>query len=80
MMDKEIIALLPPDDRTDGLQVAKALVRFADGRMAIEDLGGDVAPAERRAARFRRSNPIFDPMTREVIGYELEQVVMPVGA
>jgi hypothetical protein len=26
--------------------------------------------------RFRRSNPIFDPMTREVIGYEMEQVRM----
>ena len=80
MMDKEIIALLPPDDRTDGRQVSKALVRFADGRMAIEDLAGDGAPARRPTARFRRSSPIFDPMTREVIGYELEQVMIPVGA
>lgn len=80
MMDKEIIALLPPDDRTDGRQVSKALVRFADGRMAIEDLAGDGAPARRPTARFRRSSPIFDPTTREVVGYELEQVMMPVGA
>jgi hypothetical protein len=76
MMDKEVIALLPPDDRTDGRQVSKVLVRYADGRMAIEDLSGSDMPPARSPVRFRRSNPIFDPMTREVIGYEMEQVRM----
>ena len=79
-MDKETIALLPPDDRTDGRQVSKALVRLADGRMAIEELSGDAEPRRRPVARFRRSNPIFDPLTREVIGYEMEQVLMQPGA
>lgn len=79
-MDKETIALLPPDDRTDGRQVSKALVRLADGRMAIEELTGDAEPCRHPVARFRRSNPIFDPLTREVIGYEMEQVLMQASA
>jgi hypothetical protein len=74
-MDKEIIALLPPDDRTDGRNVSKALVRFADGRMAIEELSS-AAPSMDLVARFRRSSPIVDPRTREIIGYEMEQVAM----
>lgn len=79
-MDKELIALLPPEERADGRQAPKALVRFADGRMAIEELSRDTAQALRPASRFRRSNPIFDPTTREIIGYEMEQVFMPASA
>jgi hypothetical protein len=79
MMDKEVIALLPPDDRTDGRWVSEALVRFADGRMAIEGLCEETARTEAPAARFRRSHPIIDPLTREVIGYEMEQVLLRAG-
>lgn len=79
-MDKELIALLPPEERADGRQAPKALVRFADGRMAIEELSGDAAQSLRPASRFRRSNPIFDPTTREVIGYEMEQVFLSATA
>ena len=79
-MDRELIALLPQDDRTDGRRVAEALVRFADGRMAIEELHEDSSKADVPPARFRRSHPIIDPSTREVIGYEMEQVLMLAGA
>lgn len=79
-MDRELIALLPPDDRTDGRHVAEALVRLADGRMAIEELGEDASRADTPPARFRRSHPIIDPSTREVIGYEMEQVLMLASA
>jgi hypothetical protein len=79
-MDKEVIALLPPDDRSDGRQVSKALVRFADGRMAIEELSADTARVQAPPPRFRRSHPIIDPATREVIGYEMEQVFMQASA
>jgi hypothetical protein len=79
MMDKELIALLPPDDRRDGTQVSDALVRFADGRMAIEKFCATM-PRARDAARFRHSSPIIDPMTREVIGYEMERVLLTAGA
>lgn len=79
-MDREVIALLPPDDRTDGRQISKALVRFADGRMAVEELCEETAKAQVPARCFRRSHPIIDPSTREVIGYEMEQVLLGAGA
>lgn len=79
-MDKELIALLPPEERSDGRQAPTALVRFADGRMAVEELRGDAAQVLRPAARFRRSNPILDPETREIIGYEMEQVFLSATA
>lgn len=79
-MDKEIIAVLPPEERADGRQISRLLVRFGDGRMALEDASGEPSRAARVAARFRRSTPIIDPATREVIGYEMEQVLMPAGA
>jgi hypothetical protein len=78
MMDKELIALLPPDDRRDGSET-DALVRFADGRIAIEKFC-DTMPRARDAARFRRSSPIIDPRTREIIGYEMERVLLAAGA
>lgn len=80
MEKREVIALLPPDDQTDGRKVLEALVRFADGRMAVEALCEETSKAEAPPARFRRSHPIIDPMTREVIGYEMEQVFLRAGA
>lgn len=80
MMDREVIALLPPDDRTDGRQVSKALVRFADGRMGVEELCDATRKAQAPSTYFRRSHPIIDPSTREVIGYEMEQVLLGAGA
>lgn len=79
-MDKQVIALLPPEDRPDGRFISKALVRLADGRMAIEELRGELARDLGELARFRRSNPIIDPSTREVIGYEMEQVLVSASA
>lgn len=79
-MDKEVIALLPPEERADGRLVSKALVRLADGRMAIEELRGEQSRDVSELTRFRRSNPIIDPSTREVIGYEMEQVLMSATA
>ena len=79
-VDKELIALLPPEEGAGKRQAPKALVRFADGRIAVEELGGREAKILRPTSRFRRSNPIFDPMTREIIGYEMEQVFLPATA
>ena len=73
MDDKEVIALLPHEDRPRGEQVPRALVRFPDGRMAVEELESDTTKSGQYLARFRKLAPIIDPRTREVIGYELEQ-------
>jgi hypothetical protein len=77
MESKEVIALLPVEERPNGRKFSSALVRFADGRMAVEDVDSDTSKSGQFLARFRRSAPIIDPSTREVIGYEMEQVVLP---
>jgi len=57
---------------------AQRLVRDADGRVTLEA----VATAEefdataRTTGCFRRGKPIHDPETREIIGYEMEEVPM----
>ena len=80
MEDKEVIALLPPDEQSKGKQKPRALVRMADGRMALEDVESDTSKSGQFLARFRRMCPIVDPSTREVIGYEMERVVIPRSA
>lgn len=79
-MEKEVIALLPADDEQAGPQQPQALVRLADGRMALEDIRPESSAFARTLARFRRSRPILDPDTREVIGYEMVQISMPAPA
>ena len=79
-MDKEFIALLPAEDLQGSREASSALVRFADGRMAVEDVCPDSTAVRRIPTRFRRSSPIVDPETREVIGYEMKQVRLKAGA
>lgn len=78
--EKEVIGLLPAEGATGRARKAQALVRLADGRMAIEDLGAEARKACRAMVRFRPGRPIFDPDTREVIGYEMEQVSLAASA
>lgn len=79
-MDKEVIALLPPEEHSEGRAGQRALVRFANGTMAVEELCEETLRSAAPPARFRRSNPIIDPATREVIGYEMERILLRVGA
>jgi hypothetical protein len=81
MNESEVIALLlfesPDTDvaESDRASRARCLVRKADGRFSLEAVG---SRAEfDRAARtgcFRHGKPIHDPRTREIIGYEMEEV------
>jgi hypothetical protein len=78
----ETIALLVGEPggtrRTAGqfIEGAQRLTRCADGHMRLETV--DSAEEFDRIARttgcFRRGTPIRDPATREIIGYELEEV------
>jgi hypothetical protein len=55
---------------------ALQLIRCADGHMQLQAV--ETAEEFDRIARttgcFRRGKPIRDPQTREVIGYEMEEV------
>ena len=55
---------------------AQRLVRRADGSVTLEPVESEeeFERAARTTGCFRRGKPIRDPETREVIGYEMEQV------
>jgi hypothetical protein len=55
---------------------AQRLIRYADGTVRLEPVGTEeeFERAARATGCFRRGKPIRDPETREVIGYEMEQV------
>ena len=80
----EIIAVVLPDgtpEQPDALTDFVAtgtmlLVRHADGRMALEPLKSrsGISRNTRPLAMgsSRKSRPIVDPVTREIMGYEME--------
>lgn len=59
---------------------AQMLLREADGSMRLQDVSPDSVMAQRAMSTgcFRRSKPIFDPVTREIMGYEMERVTQPI--
>jgi len=78
--DAEVIALLLGEPVEGSLrpQVAGAqtLVRGTDGRVRLQDVesAAEFDVLVRTTGCFRRGKPIRDPGTREVIGYEMEEV------
>jgi hypothetical protein len=84
----ELIGLLLPEPELDASPVpikgrprtsATALVRRPDGQMALEPVGVDLLAARDglKTGCFRKSRPIIDPVSREVMGYEMEMVDTP---
>jgi hypothetical protein len=57
---------------------AQRLVRADDGTMQLEAIANaaEFDATARTTGCFRRGKPIHDPETREVIGYEMEEVPM----
>lgn len=88
MQIAEVIALLLPEETSDpdlgidtGVHVrarnATALVRDVEGTMRLETVYDDAGDEMLNTGCFRRGKPIIDPMTRQVMGYELEMVACP---
>lgn len=84
----EILGLLFGEgaDERNGKAHAKAstaqmLLREADGSMRLQDVSTDSVMGRHAMSTgcFRRSKPILDPVTREVMGYEMERVAQPFG-
>lgn len=48
------------------------LVRHADGRMSLEPASREAVFRRRNRASDTRTKPIIDPVSREVMGYEME--------
>ncbi len=79
--DSEVIALLLLDGdelaaAADPVAAARRLVRMPDGRVSLETVGSrdEFARTAQHTGCFRRGTPICDPESREVIGYEMEEV------
>jgi len=55
---------------------AQRLVRTDDGSMRLEAIANaeEFDATARTTGCFRRGKPIHDPSTREIIGYEMEEV------
>lgn len=79
-MQPEIIALLF-EERSQAVEDATApvtaLVRDSQGVMEVRRLKPDRSLMSRAmlTGRFNSGKPIVDPLTREVIGYEIEPLV-----
>jgi hypothetical protein len=72
----EVIAVFLPEGETRSDSSATMLLRSADGQMSLESVNPD-SDVGRRAMRtgcFRRGKPIIDPISRQMIGYEMEMV------
>ncbi len=75
---REVIALLLPDS---GPQPATALVRGVDGQMSLEAVeeGSNFARDMMTTGCFRKGKPIVDPVSREIMGYEMEMIPGPLA-
>lgn len=80
MQQSEVVALLLPEGESEHAahpeHPATLLVRKADGQFALEQVDARLALARRavNTGCFRRGKPIIDPMTRQVMGYEMEEI------
>ena len=80
----EIIAVVLPDGTPESPAALRdfvatgtmLLVRHADGRMALEPARNSAAWVGQSSAgsSMRKGKPILDPVSREVMGYEMEMV------
>jgi len=74
----EVIAVLLPelDPGQRQPRAATMIVRRADGQFVLETIDARVALAQQAANTgcFRKGKPIVDPSSREVLGYEMEEV------
>jgi hypothetical protein len=75
-VNAEVIAVLLSEGESRTDSGATMLIRNADGQMSLQNVNPD-SPMGRHAMRtgcFRRGKPIIDPVSRQMIGYEMEMV------
>jgi hypothetical protein len=75
----EVLAVLMPEG--DPSCPATVLLRRAGGGLEVRSLPSGVVLADRRlrGGRVRPGTPIYDPASREVVGYELVAVAAEGG-
>ena len=78
----EVIALLFPEPnraKEGAVQAVLALIRDENGTMEVKSIRPDVALIKRArlTGRINCGTPILNPITREVMGYEIDPIVLP---
>ena len=83
----EVIAMVMPDGEglKDGAsmhRMATLLLRNADGRMSLQTVSTDSTLGQHamKTDCFRNGKPIVDPVTRQLLGYEMEMITSPFAA
>ena len=79
MDDTEVFAVLVAGYDDNGAGRATVILRDAAGNVTRRQMPAREGAALRVADtdRFRRGQPILDPVSREVVGYQLERVATP---
>jgi hypothetical protein len=78
MDDNEVIAVLVAGYDEEGAERATVILRDSHGKVSLKQMAAADRMVQRAADtdRFRRGKPIVDPVSREVVGYELERVAV----
>ena len=70
--------MVMPEGDASGRQqrMATLLLRSPDGQMSLQTVSTDSALCQHamRTGCFRKGEPIVDPVTRQILGYEMEMV------
>jgi hypothetical protein len=89
MSFQQVIAILPNDPEGESSfnvrhddflqQGATALVRDEQGRVTLETITANSSFLDQvlNTGCFRRGKPIVDPVSRQVMGHEMEMVATP---
>lgn len=79
MSHNEVIAVLVAGYDDDGVERATVILRDVHGNVSLKQMEPQELPPGRQIedARFRQGEPIRDPLSREIVGYELERVARP---
>jgi hypothetical protein len=78
----EIIAMVMADDATGRAQrLATLVLRNPDGQMSVQTVSADSTLGQHamNTGCFRNGTPIIDPITRQVLGYEMEMIEGPLA-
>jgi hypothetical protein len=84
--ESEVIALVLPDAEPGKSgrvsRSAHMLVRNAAGNISLEsvDMDSPLGQYAMTTGCFRRGKTIFDPVSRQILGYEMEMIGTPLGA
>lgn len=63
-------------------RMATLLLRAPDGQMSLQTVSADSTLGQyaMRTDCFRQGAPIIDPVTRQVLGYEMEMMPSPLAS